>query len=108
MNDPSQSMAITLPDVLSFADGRAVRNAAEWPARRHELLAVALTLVYGVLPPAPEAVGCMELHVATLRHLRSARLGSYRVSADGHHAFLMQVYAPEGEGPFPVIVNGDA
>jgi len=46
----------TLEDPLSFADGRKLSSPAEWPARRAEILGIFAKEMYGVEPPAPEAV----------------------------------------------------
>ena len=45
-----------LPELLRFADGRPVRAAADWPARRREILDVFAREMYGREPPAPEAL----------------------------------------------------
>ena len=108
MNDVSNTVSISLPDVLEFQSGLKVCNAAQWRTRRDELTNQVLPTVYGVFPPLPASVRCIELHVATLRHLAQAKLGSYRVEVDGQHAFLLRVLVPGGVGPFPVILNGDA
>ena len=108
MNDMLNAVNISLPDVLEFQHGLKVRDAAQWRARRDELIEHILPIVYGVFPPPPVSTRCIELHAATVRHLALARLGSYQVEVDGRHAFLMRVLVPDGTGPFPVIVNGDA
>ena len=46
----------TLEDPLSFSDGRKLKDASEWPARRKEILALFEREVYGRMPPAPEAL----------------------------------------------------
>lgn len=42
-----------LPDILSSAPGRAVHSAADWPARRQEILELFREHVYGRSPAAP-------------------------------------------------------
>jgi len=49
--DESQVGEYSLPDPLVFNDGRAVRSAAEWPARRAEILRLFEEHVYGAVPP---------------------------------------------------------
>ena len=44
----------TIPDPLVFADGRKVENAADWAARRREMLDIFEREVYGRMPPRPE------------------------------------------------------
>ena len=46
----------TLEDPLTFADGRKVAGAADWPARRQEIVDIFSREMYGQPPPAPEAV----------------------------------------------------
>ena len=45
-----------LPELMRFADGRPVRTAAEWPARRREMLDVFAREMYGREPPPPDAL----------------------------------------------------
>ena len=46
----------TLEDPLAFSDGRKLKDASEWTARRKEILDIFAREMYGVEPPAPEAV----------------------------------------------------
>ena len=46
----------TLEDPLAFADGRKVETAADWPARRKEILKLFESEVYGKLPPKPDVM----------------------------------------------------
>ena len=46
----------TLEDPLTFCDGRRLKSAADWPARRKELLALFEREVYGRMPPPPETL----------------------------------------------------
>lgn len=45
-----------LPELMRFADGRPVREARQWPARRREILGVFASEMYGREPPEPEAL----------------------------------------------------
>jgi hypothetical protein len=54
--DESRVAPYTLPDPLVFADGRPVRTADEWRARRAELLGLFEREVYGKAPPAPRGM----------------------------------------------------
>ena len=54
--DESKVAPYTLEDPLTFADGRKLDSAAEWPARRNEILDIFAREMYGQPPPAPEAV----------------------------------------------------
>ena len=54
--DASQIAPYTLEDPLTFVDGRAVKTAADWAARRQEILGIFDREMFGRTPPAPEAV----------------------------------------------------
>lgn len=51
--DESRVGPYTLEDPLTFADGRKVRSAADWEARRAEILGIFAREMYGVEPPRP-------------------------------------------------------
>ena len=44
----------SLPDPLKFLDGRTVRTAAEWAARREEIGSLSQKYVWGAFPPKPK------------------------------------------------------
>ena len=46
----------TLEDPLTFIDGRKVKSAADWPARRKEILELFEREVYGKMPPKPDTL----------------------------------------------------
>ena len=54
--DESAIPPYELPELLRFADGRDVRAASDWPARRREILDVFAREMFGREPPAPEAL----------------------------------------------------
>ena len=54
--DEAKVAPYTLEDPLAFVDGRKLKDASEWPARRKEILEIFAREMYGVEPPAPEAV----------------------------------------------------
>lgn len=54
--DESKVPKFELPDPLKFEDGRVVKTAAEWPARRKELLGLFETEVYGKSPARPKEI----------------------------------------------------
>ena len=51
--DEAKVPAYTLPDPMRFLDGRPVATAADWPARRAEVLRLFEEHVYGRSPAAP-------------------------------------------------------
>ncbi len=54
--DESKVAPYTLEDPLTFADGRKLKSAAEWPARRKEILEIFAREMYGQPPPPPKTV----------------------------------------------------
>lgn len=54
--DESKVAPYTLEDPLTFADGRKVTNAADWQARRRELLDLFAREMYGAEPPKPDTL----------------------------------------------------
>lgn len=54
--DEAKVAPYSLEDPLAFADGRKLKNASEWPARRREILDIFAREMYGQPPPQPEAV----------------------------------------------------
>ena len=54
--DTSKIPPYTLEDPLTFADGRKVKNAADWAVRRREILGIFAKEMYGEEPPKPETL----------------------------------------------------
>ena len=111
MNDPSLNflpdLTLKLPDVLQLHSGLVVRDTLQWRVRRLEIEEIFEQIVYGPLPPEPAVTTCTELHTSIAKNLANARFSTYRVEVDERHAFLLRVFAPDGPGPYPVILNGD-
>ncbi|HWB31930.1 MAG TPA: alpha/beta fold hydrolase [Acidobacteriaceae bacterium] len=94
----------TLPDPLTFLDGRKVTSAAQWPARRAEISSLQQKYVWGKVPPRPKID-----HVTVLdeRHepgylVRNVRL---EFGPGDKGTMRVRVYIPDGKGPFPVLIN---
>ena len=96
-----------LPNPFRSDAGGQVRTASQWTVRRREIHERMVPIAYGDLPRVPRLTRCVELHTAVVKRLGGARLLSCRVEADGRHAFLLRVFAPLGQGPFAVLLNGD-
>jgi len=65
----------SLPDPLKFLNGRTVRTAAEWPARKEEIGSLSQKYVWGTFLPKPKidpAIIIDERHEDgyTVRNLR--------------------------------------
>lgn len=92
-----------LPDLFTMEDGTPVTDQASWERRRKELYKTAVELQYGTIPPDPEFLEVEPLD-------DGGEIRSYRI-VTGRRAcpvsFVMRVLTPVGQGPFPVIVDGD-
>jgi len=98
-----------LPDLFRFDDGSRVVSKADWRRRREELLSHILEIEYGRLPPKPGWVRADELHSHVAEAFGNARHVQYQITTgpQGPFSFIMDLLLPEGDGPFPVVLNGD-
>lgn len=101
--------AITmLPDPLVCADGKNVASPVEWPTRRAELLESIQQLQYGHLPPAPDTVAGYLLHDSHLTNSNGVIASHYRLMTEpGGFTFLLTLVLPPGDGPYPLVIDGD-
>lgn len=103
-------MIEVLPDLLVHDDGAPV-TAATWSRRRRELQDAVLFHEYGGLPPAPAVTEALLLGSHSLRSGETARYLTFEVRArftdDRELSFLLNLWVPCGEGPWPVILTGD-
>lgn len=93
-----------LPDPLRFADGRPVRTAAEWQARRAEIRSLLEKWDIGSLPPKPKLD-----HVVQVEETRGAgyltRVVRLEYGPDRKATTQVTVVIPDGSGPFPVLIG---
>lgn len=93
-----------LPDPLTFLDGHKVTSEAQWPARRREISELSQKYVWGKLPPRPKID-----HVTVLdeRHEEGYTVRNVRLEfGPGDKGTMrVRVYIPDGDGPFPVLIN---
>ena len=110
MNRTPVTLASELHDPFLMESGRRVKTPEEWPERRAEIAGVIQSVMYGKLPPAPDAP-----RLETIRDGRASALGGARHNqvkifpfADSDFSFLLHLYLP-GKAPdkFPVILSGD-
>jgi hypothetical protein len=106
----SNASGVALPDLFRFENGAHVRRREDWRARRQELLDAIVPLQYGGLPPAPARSRGETLHASPVARLNGARNITCRVvtGPDRSFSFILNLLAPAGEGPFPVVITGDA
>jgi hypothetical protein len=101
-----------LPDPFLFTAGHRVATAADWPARRREILEQIQRDEYGHLPPPPKSIEFILLASHRPKSLDAVQK-QYKIvchPADGGEiiSFVVDLLIPKGDGPFPVIVRGDA
>ena len=105
-----------LPDLFTFNDGSPVRTAEDWGRRRKEIAGIIIPIEYGGMPPAlpPEATGVEILHGRANAIYRFEIEGSFQqtfqvVISGGVEPlrFSLTLWTPPGDGPFPVLLNGD-
>ncbi|MEI6167537.1 MAG: hypothetical protein WCS52_10105 [bacterium] len=99
-----------LNDLLHFTNGTPVTSQASWQKRRDEMRELVVGIEYGGLPPKPDSCYAEELHTTTLKIPAGARFSTWRIiiGADRRFSFLMTTLIPPGDGPFPVVLTGDA
>jgi hypothetical protein len=96
-----------LPDLFLFADGTPVITVDDWQQRRKEIRNIIVGIEYGGMPPVPECTEYEILHTASVVALPGTRFISVRVITDKSFSFIMTMLIPPGDGPFPVVLNGD-
>ena len=99
-----------LPDLFRFYDGTRVRERVDWRRRRAEIANAIVPLAYGEIPPAAPADPPFEFKRLPADHLGGAEARKYLISiaASPRVVFALRVLVPNGNGPFPAIVSGDA
>lgn len=94
-----------LPDVLVMNNGTRVTNAAQWPARRSEILR---TLEYYAVGQAPPAPGNVKGRVVKTQPLAGGeftyRLVHLTFGPGEKLALDIGIYTPAGTGPFPTVI----
>ena len=103
-------MIAPTPPLLVFEDGSCV-TADTWPQRRDELRAAIVDHEYGGMPPKPDRTESIPLCTSVLRLEGGIGFHTYEIRCifdDGRELdFDLQLWIPTGEGPFPVVLDGD-
>lgn len=98
------------PDLLTFENGAAV-SVETWPQRRKELHDAIIPHEYGGMPPLPERTDVMLRARSTIRNWPGIAYRTYEVRAHfpgGKDLSLtLKLWRPPGDGPFPVVLDGD-
>lgn len=78
--------AYTLEDPLTFADGRKVSAASQWPERRSEILSLFQQEMYGQMPPAA------KIYLEKLEE-------GYSIEKSAVRRQIRMRFSPDGKGP---------
>jgi hypothetical protein len=99
-----------LPNPFIFLNQEQVQSKENWPLRRKELLGQILELEYGPLPPRPEWTRGEVLYSHFLEKIHGARNWFVRLLTGPYPAyeFYIELLTPNGTGPFPMVISGDA
>jgi pimeloyl-ACP methyl ester carboxylesterase len=92
-----------LPDPLKFLDGKPVRTAADWKARRTEIRQLYEKYDLGTIPPKPKLDRVVPLDETPGKGyvIRNVRL---EFGPGGKGTLRVQIMIPDGKGPFPVLM----
>jgi pimeloyl-ACP methyl ester carboxylesterase len=93
-----------LPDPLKFLDGRPVKGAADWKARRAEIWNLYQKYDLGTFPPKPKLDRAIVLDETQGNGylIRNVRL---EFGPQSKATMRVQVMIPAGKGPFPVLIS---
>jgi (4-O-methyl)-D-glucuronate---lignin esterase len=98
-----------LPDLFTLNNGSRVETEQDWLKRRTEVSQLILDIEYGEIPPYSIPIKSYLLHPHNVKYLNNAKHIQYKLSFGEMNecSFILDLLIPEGEGPFPVILNGD-
>lgn len=93
-----------LPDPLTFLNGRTVKTAADWRARRAEIWQLYQKYDIGTFPAKPklERVAPLDETPGNGYIVRNVRL---EFGPQGKGTMRVQLMIPSGAGPFPVLIS---
>jgi hypothetical protein len=105
--DESKVPSYTLPDPLLTLDGTTVSSAAEWPARRAEIIDLFAEHVYGRTPPAAVSARMRADVGRTIPDFLKgkATLKQVALTMDGHTLHLMLVVPNSAAEPVPAFIG---
>ena len=103
--DESKVKPYTLPDPLTFADGRPVATPADWPARRAEILQLFQQEMYGEMPPASPIYLETTAEGPALDGAARCRRVTMRFRPEGGpQVRWMLLYPAQAQGPVPAVL----
>lgn len=98
-----------LPDLLTLNNGSRVKTKKEWLKRREEIKKSIIDVEYGDIPLFTKEIKSCLLHSHPVKHLNNANHVQYKLSVGEMNecSFVLDLLIPEGDGSFPVVLNGD-
>jgi len=93
-----------LPDPLCFLDGRPVRTAEQWKARREEIHKLFEQYALGTFPPHPKLQRVVPIDETPgpgyrVRHVR------LEFGPQSRGTMRVELFIPDGQEPFPVFMG---
>ena len=93
-----------LPDPLRFLNGRTVKNAEDWKARRAEIFALEEKYDIGTFPPKPKLTNVVVLNENNANGQITRNL-RFEFGPDSKATLRATITIPAGDGPFPVMIS---
>jgi len=98
-----------LPEPLQFQDGRSVRTATQWNARRAEIKELFERWDIGSIPPKATTFRVtVQSETPGTGYLTRVVEIEYGPSPDSTTTVTATLTIPDGVGPFPVLIGGTA
>ena len=98
-----------LPDPLTFMNGRTVRNASDWTARRTEIRQLLEKWQVGKVPPKATIFRTtVQSETPGTGYVTRVVEIVYGPQADKTTTVNVTLTIPQGNGPFPVMIGGAA
>jgi hypothetical protein len=98
-----------LPDPLTFMNGKAVRNASDWTARRTEIRQLLEKWQVGSVPPkATTFKATVQSETTGNGYATRVVEIEYGPQAGKTTTVTVTLTMPQGAGPFPVMIGGTA
>lgn len=94
-----------LPDLLRCEDGSPVAAAAEWPRRRGELRRLVRHWLTGTWPDEAPRLSDVRVLRETCETAATWRHASLTFAGPAPFSFDLEVFIPDGAGPFPVFMT---
>jgi dienelactone hydrolase len=96
-----------LPDPLSFLNGKAVKSASDWAARRAEIKQLFEKYDIGTMPPAAKYNKVtVDSETKGEGYFTRVVTLTYGPNPDNERTLVVTLTIPDGNGPFPVLMGG--